>query len=102
VRIIHRYANEIPAPSDPVCTQGGGSGGKPLGKLRSRGALSALTKSKLPAAIDGNVFYNAPAAEQGGSAAGNKAPEQEPSFFQKYKWCVSCVLYVACVWSVGR
>ena len=71
-----------------------------LSKLKSRGAVSTYTTSKLPMTIDGNVFYNAPpgsaqAAAQGGAAAG-KAAQPEPGFFQKYKWCVcgwGCVVW---------
>ena len=89
--VVPRYANEIPAASDPRCTDSSGA----YTKIKSRGVVSSLTSSKLPVAIEGNLFYNAPpgsaqAAASGaaGGSGGNAAPAEEPSFFQKYKWSV--------------
>lgn len=81
--ISFEYANDILDPSSEACKA-------PIekkSKIKSRGVLSSFEVTKLPVAIEGNLFYKAPPGSTQNGAGDKKQTQQaEPSFFQKYKW----------------
>lgn len=99
--ISFEYANEVVDQSEEVCSATGNS----FSKIKSRGVVDGIDTSKLPVAIDGNMFYNAAGAAQnpgapsagaapGAAPGGKSAKPAEKSFFQKYwTWIVGGVVY---------
>lgn len=98
--IAFEYANEVVDQSEEVCSVTGNS----FSKIKSRGVVDGIETSKLPVAIDGNMFYNAagaaqnpgavPGAAPGAAPGGKSAKPAEKSFFQKYwTWIVGGVVY---------